>query len=387
MQMPENGAGQLAHVKVLDLSRMYPGASCTLLLADLGADVVKVEAPGAGDGMRGTAAPGEFNAGHTALNRGKRSLVLDLRSSGAADVLARLVQWADVVVESHRPGQLDGFGLGYEAMSVANPQIVWCSITGFGDHGPHVNAPGHDITYLGYSGVLNGLSTGPTSPPDSTIAVPMAATMAVVGILAALAQATRTGRGERLDVNMTDSAMWTISEDISRVANATAPGWGMFAARGVYTCADGREVTVAATEPRSWAALCSALDVPELAGNPLALDDQEAAAARLAEVFRTKPAADWCANPGFAGGVGPVNEVADLLDDPQVTERGSVVELTGSPVRVLGNPIRFGGAGGAEASHGLATPPELGAHTDEALADAGFGSDEIVALRAAGIVS
>jgi alpha-methylacyl-CoA racemase len=383
----DGGAGQLAHVKVLDLSRMYPGAFSTLLLADLGADVVKVEAPGAGDGIRGTVAPGQFNGTHTALNRGKRSLVLDLRSSGAADVLSRLVQWADVVIESHRPGQLDSFGLGYEVMSQVNPAVVWCSITGFGDFGPHVNAPGHDITYLGYAGVLSLLSTGPTTPPDSIIAVPLAATMAVIGVLAALAQAARTGRGERLDVNMTDSAMWTLSEDVARVATAPGPGWGMFAGRNVYTCADGREVTVAATEPRSWAALCSALDVPELAGNPLALEDQVAARARLAEVFRTKPAADWCADPGFFGGVGPVNELADLLDDPQVSERGSLVELKDSPVRVLANPIRFGSASGAEASHGLLVPPDLGTHTDEVLAAAGFDAGEIAALRADGIVS
>jgi alpha-methylacyl-CoA racemase len=385
--MAVQGEGQLAHVKVLDLSRFYPGAFSTLLLADLGAEVVKVEAPGVGDGIRGTVPAGDFNPAHTSLNRGKRSLVLDLRSPGAVGVLTRLVQWADVVVESHRPGQLDAFGLGYAAMSVANPLIVWCSITGFGATGPHVNAPGHDISYLGYSGVLSGLSRGATTPVRSTLAVPLAGTMAVVGILAALVKATQTGYGERLDVNMTDSAMWTLSEDVARVANTTDPGWGIFASSGVYTCLDGREVTVAATEPRSWAILCAALDVPELAGHPLMLEDQDFAAARLTEVFRTKAAADWCAEPGFAGGIGPVNDVEDLLDDPQVTQRGSLVELTGSPLRVLANPIRFGGANGEAASYGLLGAPELGADTDAALTTAGFDSGDIAALRAAGTVS
>ena len=380
--MAGHGEGQLAHVKILDLSRLYPGAFSTLLLADLGAEVVKVEAPGVGDGIRGTVAAGTFNPAHTSLNRGKRSLVLDLRSSGAVAVLTRLVQWADVVVESHRPGQLDRFGLGHAAMSVANPQIVWCSITGFGATGPHASAPGHDLSYLGYSGVLRGLSRGPTTPVSSTLAVPLAGTMAVIGILAALVKASRTGHGERLDVNMTDSAMWTLSEDVTRVANTSDPAWGVFAASGVYACSDGREITVAATEPRSWAILCAALNLPELAGHPLTLEDQEFATARLAEVFHTRPAADWCAEPGLAGGIGPVNDVADLLDDPQVTERGSLVALADSPLRVLANPIRFGGANGEAASHGLTPPPELGADTDAALTAAGFSSDEIAALHA-----
>jgi alpha-methylacyl-CoA racemase len=374
-------------VKILDLSRFYPGAFCTLLLADLGAEVVKVEAPGVGDGIRGTVPAGDFNPAHTSLNRGKRSLVLDLRSPGAVDVLSRLVQWADVVVESHRPGQLDKIGLGYEDMSLANPRIVWCSITGFGASGPNVNAPGHDISYLGYSGVLKGLSRGATTPVKSTLAVPLAGTMAVVGILAALVKASRTGQGERLDVNMTDTAMWTLSEDITRVANTKDEGWGIFAASGVYTCSDGREVTVAATEPRSWAILCAALELPELAGHPLALENQDFATARLTEVFRTKPAAVWCADPGFAGGVGPVNDVEDLLDDPQVTERGSLVGLSGSPLQVLANPIRFGGSTGKAASHGLLPPPNLGADTDGALASAGFDAQQIAALRAEGTVS
>ena len=141
---PAPGA-PLHDVKVLDLSRMAPGAFCTLLLADLGADVVKVEAPGAGDGLRGIVGPEGFGASHVALNRGKRSLALDLRNPAAAAVLRRLVGWADVVVESHRPGQLDRFGLGYEAMSTEQPALVWCSITGFGDFGPRADEPGHGL--------------------------------------------------------------------------------------------------------------------------------------------------------------------------------------------------------------------------------------------------
>ncbi|HEX4018622.1 MAG TPA: CaiB/BaiF CoA-transferase family protein [Frankiaceae bacterium] len=382
--------GPLAGVRVLDLSRMYPGAFCTQLLADLGADVLKVEGPGAGDGLRHVAIS-DFNGTHTALNRGKRSLVLNLKNSGAAGVLARLVKDADVVVESHRPGQLDQLGMGYDAMSAANPRIVWCSITGFGDHGPLAQAAGHDITYLGYAGMLGLLSDGPTSTPGLTIAVPMAASLAAVGILAAVVEAGRTGKGSRWDASMADSAMWALGENFALEANAPAPGWGTMAGRNVYTCADGRQVTVASTEPRSWAALTTALDAPDIADFSLSLGADSAVLSRLSEVFATKPAADWCANPGYAGGVGPVNTVADLVTDPAMVERGSIVSLAPSGIRVLANPIRPGGStdgsSGEFASHGLTDPPELGADTDAALTAAGFTPDEISALRSERIVS
>lgn len=385
MSSPTASAGPLAGIKVLDLSKMFPGAFCTLFLADLGAQVLKVEAP-AGDGLRGRV-PGQFSASHTALNRGKRSLVLDLRNPGAAAVLGRLVQWADVVIESHRPGQLDELGLGYEAMSIQNPRLVWCSITGFGDFGPNTTAPGHDLTYLGYAGLLSRLADGPTTPSSTSLSLPLAGLMAASGVLAALTEAGRTGQGSRLDVNMTDSAMWVLAEDFARAANAPGPGWGTFAARNVYRCSDGREVTVASTEPRTWARLCEGLGAPELAGHRLGMDDDAPVRARLAEVFATKPAAEWVADPGLAGGVGPVNDVADLLEDPQVTDRGSLVPLTGSDIRVLANPIRFGRARGDEASHALGQPPDLGADTDAALAAAGLTAREIAALRAEQVIA
>ena len=378
--------GPLRDVHVLDLTRMIPGGFCTLLLADLGADVVKVESPASGDGLRGMYGAG-FDAAHIALNRGKRSVALDLRQDGAAPVLDRLVGWADLVVESHRPGQLDRFGLGYEAMSARHPQIVWCSITGFGDFGPNTDAPGHDVTYLGYAGLLARLSDGEPTPPGTVVSIPLAATLAATGMLAALHDAERTGKGTRLDVNMTDSAMWVRSEDITRAANAPGPAWGTFSARNVYRCADGRHVTVAATEPRAWSALCEALGVPDVAGHRFGVDPDEPVAARLAEAFLARPAADWVAEPGLAGGVGPVNDAPDLLDDPQVTERGSLVTLDGTDTVVLANPLRFHSASGDDASHATTAPPDLGAHTDDVLHDTGLSDEDIAALRSTGVVA
>jgi alpha-methylacyl-CoA racemase len=382
-----DAGGPLAPVKVLDLTRMYPGAFATLLLADLGADVVKVESPGAGDGLRPMAPPGEFNAAHVALNRGKRSLVLDLRSPGAAAVLRGLVRWADVVVESHRPGQLDRLGLGYETMREENAKVVWCSVTGFGDTGPNTDAPGHDLTYLGYAGLLDRLAEGPATPPATTISIPLAALMATVGILAGLAEANRTGQGRRLDANMVDSAMWVLAEDVARAANQPAPGWGTFAARNVYRCADGRDVTVAASEPKPWAALCEGLGTPDLLDHRMGVDDEAPVLARLTQVFATRPAAAWVVDPGLRAGVGPVNQPADLLEDAQVTDRASLVALAASGARVLANPIRFEGEGGVSATLAGTDPPALGADTDAVLEAVGFTPAQIAGLRTDGVVA
>jgi alpha-methylacyl-CoA racemase len=381
MNASGTSAGPLSDIRILDLTRMYPGAFCTLLLADLGAEVMKVEGPGSGDGMRMMAPPGEFNPAHTALNRGKRSLVLDLRKPGAADVLRRLVQQADVVIEAHKPGQLDAMGVGYEMMRAANPRLVWCSLTGFGDHGINAAAPGHDLTYLGAAGLLGRLAQGSASPPAAPVSLPLAALMGAVGILAALNEVRRTGQGQRLDANMVDSAMWTMSEDVARAAVSPAPGWGTMAARNVYDCADGRQVTVASNEPRTWAKLCEALAVPELAAHRMGVDADEPVTARLTEVFRSKPASTWLVEPGLAGGVGPVNDTGDVLNDPQVTSRGSLIHLDDASYQVLANPIRFGSQTGAAASQATAPAPALGADTDDILRHAGFTPEEIQALR------
>lgn len=377
----------LSHVRVLDLTRLYPGAFCTQLLADLGADVLKVEAPRFGDGMRMSFGGGVAPA-HVALNRGKRSLTLDLKKPQAADVLRRLATDVDVLVESQRPGMLDQMGVGYDALRALNPRLVWCSLTGFGQSGPLANAPGHDITYLGYSGLLSRLAGSGRPPmPDTTVAVPLAGVLGAVGILAALAARSRTDEGSRVDTSMAEAALWLVSEDVARAAIARGPNWGAMAARQNYRCADGRWVTVAATEPKAWAALCTALELPELAAHQIG-SDEEATIEQVAAAFATRPAAHWTATPGLAGGVGPVNEPGDLLDDPHLAARAGIVELPGGTAgsRVVANPVRIGGGDGRASSAGLRWPPDLGADTDAALAAAGFSGDEIAALRADGVV-
>lgn len=275
----------LTGIRVLDLSRMYPGAFCSVLLADLGAEIIKIEAPGFGDGMRAMAAPGTLNAAHAALNRGKRSVVLDLRKPAGAEALRRLVVDADVLIESHKPGQLDAMGIGFEALRAIQPGLIWCALTGFGTSGPNVEAGGHDITYLGYSGMLSRLSQGDPTPPAVAVSLPMTGLMGVTGILAALQGRQQTGVGARVDANMVETAMWTLTEEFTRAAVAPTTGWGSMAARATYRCADGRFVVVAANEPKVWATLCNGLGVEDLAGHRMGVDPEAPVIARLTEVF------------------------------------------------------------------------------------------------------
>jgi crotonobetainyl-CoA:carnitine CoA-transferase CaiB-like acyl-CoA transferase len=371
----------LEHIRVLDLSRMYPGAYCTSLLADFGADVIKIEAPGAGDGLRFLTID-DFPATHIALNRGKRSVTLNLRSARAGDVLRRLVAQADVLVESQRPGSLEQAGLGFDSLREINQGLIWCSLTGFGPDGPLATAPGHDMTYLGQSGLLSTLTVDDRPPvPGSTISLGLTGVMAAFGIVSAVAGRARTGIGCRVDATMADASTWVIADMLAQAANrqAAAP-WGSLAARANYRCADGKWITCTATEPRAWAKLVDALGAPDLADYRVGVDDATAMQ-RLTEIFASQPAAHWVANPGLAGGIGLVADASDVLTDPQTIHRGSIISLADDGPRVFANPLRIDLASGDQASHARSAPPDVGQHTDLVLTAAGFTQTEIETLR------
>ena len=377
--------GPLAHLKVVDLSRLYPGAYASQLLVDLGADVLKIEAPKGGDGLRFMAG-GSTSPVHSALNRGKRSLTLDIRQPKGADIFRRLVADADIVLDSHRPGALGELGIGWEQLRVDHRGLVWCSITGFGQQSPHAALPGHDITYAGYSGLLSKLSSdGVPRLPSIVVAIPVAALMAVSGILAAIVGRDASGEGAFVDASITDSAMWMLNEEVARQSSAPAPGWGSMAARGIYRCGDGNYVTVASNEPRTWATLCAGMDLPDLAEHRHG-SDEPAAIARLSARFLEKPAAEWVASPGLHGGIGPVNRPEDLLVDPHLTARNGLAPVNADePMRVLTSPLRL------TRNHGPEVPiivpaPDLGADTDAVLHELGLSQDEIGALREAGLI-
>ncbi|TML66607.1 MAG: CoA transferase [Actinobacteria bacterium] len=372
----------LTDLRVLDLSRLQPGAYCTELLADLGADVVRVEQPGRGDPIRGI--PGA----HVAYNRGKRSITLDLKHERAPEVIRALARTVDVLIESGRPGSYDELGFGYAQLAADNPRLIWCAITGYGQNGPYVNRTGHDLTFLGYSGLLATMAAGTVpATPDFVMAVPYGALMAAVAILAAVHERQHTGCGRFIDISITDAATWVLGEHVARVAAGGQVGWGQTANRRAYRCADGELITVAAAEAAPWAALCAALDLPELA-SPGELSQAEIAE-RLAAVFATRPAREWIDLLADAGtNVAAVNRVDDLFDDPHVKARESLVTIAGADgdATVWRVPIRLDDVDGTAAPFTPGPPPAMGEHTDAVLAEAGFSPEEREQLRRDGVV-
>lgn len=322
----------LEGVFVLDFSTLLPGPLATLLLAEAGAEVVKVERPGGGDGMRAYAPGwGADGAGFALLNRGKRSVALDLKDPADRARLAPLLARADVLVEQFRPGVMARLGLGYDAVSAANPGVIYCSITGYGQTGPRSGDAGHDLNYIGDTGLL-ALSMG---PPDSP-AVPPAlvadigggAYPAVINILLALRERERTGRGRHLDVSMSDNlfpfAFWALGSGLAAgrwPGNGTDLLTGGTARYRLYPTRDGRYVAAAPIEQRFWDAFCDAIGLEP----PLRRDQEDPAATvrRVAEIVAGETAETWRAR--FAGRDCCCTIVAGLdeaVRDPHFQARG-----------------------------------------------------------------
>jgi crotonobetainyl-CoA:carnitine CoA-transferase CaiB-like acyl-CoA transferase len=388
----------LEHLKVVDLTRLLPGGYCTLLLADLGADVLKVEEPGKGDYVRWMPPmAGDISAGHLALNRGKRSLTLNLKHDAGRDVLKRLARDADVLIESFRPGVMDRLGVGYDALAAENPRLVYCAISGYGQDGPYRDRAGHDINYLGYAGVLDIVGESPDHPPvDPGVQIADiggGGLMAAVGILAALSERERTGRGRFVDIGMMDGALSWLSIHVQAYTmTGVVPKRGAMRLSGelacyhVYRAGDGKYVTVGALEPQFWRAFCEALGLGELIEQQFAShEQQEAMKATIAEKLATRSRDEWCAELAHLDMCfGPVNDMEEALADPQAIARAMVadVPVPGGSVRAVGNPLKMRG----DDALPLRAAPGFGEHTEDVLRASGYGDDDIKSMREAGTI-
>ncbi len=387
----------LAGLRVLDLSRLLPGPYATLVMADLGATVDKVEDPTGGDYIRQMPPfSGDESALFYALNRNKRSVALDLKAPSHAAAFKRLVKGYDVLVESFRPGVMDRLGLGYEALSAENPRLVYCAISGYGQTGPDRLKGGHDLNYIARAGVLGygGSPEGPPAMPGVQIAdVGGGSLFGLVGILAALFERERTGRGRFVDVSMTEGAMAFLHMHLaarlfagpegSPLARGREPLNGGYVCYNVYRTKDGRHLAVGALEPKFFAGVCERLGRPDLMD--AAYDTGEAgekARAELQRIFAQHPLSHWM--KVFEGAdvcVEPVHEGDDVLNDPQHRARGVFVEAYDEQrkraVTHLRTPLSFGPLP-------VRPPPALGQHSREILAEAGFAPAEVETILAQG---
>jgi crotonobetainyl-CoA:carnitine CoA-transferase CaiB-like acyl-CoA transferase len=397
-------APPLSDIRVLDLTRLLPGGFCSLLLADFGADVVKVEDTAAGDYVR-WAPPyygdedqqplGTRSALYLSLNRGKRSIRLDLKSDGGRAAFLRLAGDCDVVLESFRPGVLDRLGCGYDALREVNSGIVYCAITGYGQDGPNTQRAGHDTNYLALNGLLGltGAADGPPVQAGGQIAdLGGGALMAAFGVMAALHERRRTGEGQLVDVSMTDGSLaWLAMAAAQHLCDGELPRRGAGALNGGIACylpyeaADGW-VSCGALEPKFWQAFCRGVDREGLIEHQFAAPGSEGWR-QVAEVFRGRTRDQWQAfNDEHDCCIEPILDLDEALASELVRAREMVVRIDQpglGEVRLLGTPVKMSRTPGDPAR----PAPALGEHTREVLGEAGFGDDEIAALLESGAIA
>jgi crotonobetainyl-CoA:carnitine CoA-transferase CaiB-like acyl-CoA transferase len=399
----------LSGIRVLDLSRLLPGGFCSLLLADFGAEVLKVEDTGAGDYIRW--APPYYDGAHDSarsalflsLNRNKRSIRIDLKQESGREVLLRLVRDHDVVLESFRPGVLDRLGVGYERMRQENPGLVYCAISGYGQTGPKREASGHDMNYLGLIGLL-GL-TGERGGPPVQAAGQIAdlgggALMAAFGIMAALRERDGgpgkpgSGEGQLVDVSMADGALsWLAMVAGQHFADGVVPHRGGQPLAGSlicyrpYECSDGW-VTLGALEPKFWQAWCRGVGHEELIEKQFERPGSKAHE-QVIDIFKARTRAEWAQ---FATEhdccLEPVLDLDEALDSELVREREMVVTLdqpgVEGGVRQLGVPVKLDRTPG---EHNRLPGPALGEHTEQVLRAAGYSDKQIAELLEQGAVA
>ena len=396
-----NGKLPLQGIKVIDFSQILAGPFCTMLLADMGADVVKIEKPNGGDDTRRYGPPfieGE-SAAFLTLNRNKRSIILDLKSEQGIAIVRRMLEDADVMIHNFRPGVVDRMGLAYDNVSAINPAIVYCTVSGFGTTGPYSSRAGFDLVAQGMSGLMS-INGFPGAPP-AKVGVPMAdlntGMFCAYGILTAYINRLATGQGQHVDASLLESGMaYTLYESATYFATGEVAGplgsaHRMIAPYQAFATQDGY-INIGAANQNNWERMCRAvgredlLDDKRFASNPERMVSIDALTPIMEETFRTQTTAHWVEVLEKAGvPCGPIYNIEQVYADPHVQSRDMAVELEhpkSGAIRNIGVPVKLSDTPGS-----VRTPaPLLGQHSDEVLAQFGYAATDIEAFKNAGVL-
>jgi crotonobetainyl-CoA:carnitine CoA-transferase CaiB-like acyl-CoA transferase len=388
-------------IQVLDLSRALAGPYCTMMLADMGAEVIKVEMPGTGDDSRAWGPP--FVEGESAyfmsINRNKKSITLDMKGDKAIEIIMKLIKQSDVLVENFRPGAMERLGLAYQQVKAANPRLVYCSISGFGQNGPYRMLPGFDQVLQGMGGLMS--ITGEAGGPPVKVGVPIAditaGMFAAYGIAIALFTREKTGRGQMVDISLLDGqvalltyragsffASGEIPERIGSGHPVIVP-YQAFKAKDVF-------INIAVGNDQLWGKFCKAVGLetimndPRFATNAKRVQNRDAVVKAVGDLIATKNGEEWLTILTDAGiPCGPIYTVDKIFSDPQIIHRQMVTELqhpTAGTIKVTGNPVKLSDTPGEITM----PPPLLGQHTREVLEGLGYSAGDIEQLRQAKII-
>jgi crotonobetainyl-CoA:carnitine CoA-transferase CaiB-like acyl-CoA transferase len=397
--MEQAPTGPLRGLRVLDLTRVLAGPTCTQMLGDLGAEVIKIERPGAGDDTRGFAPPfwpnTEESAYFLGANRNKKSVALDIAKPEGQAIAHRLLERCDVLVENFKVGALAKYGLGWEQLQPKHPRLIYCSITGFGQDGPYAPRPGYDALVQAMGGVMS--LTGDANGSPQKVGIPIADLFAglygCIGLLAALNHRNATGEGQRIDIGMLDTHVaWLANQGMNYLATGENPPrlgnqHPNIAPYQEFPTADGYLILAVGNDP-TFERFCKNFGQERLLAderfstNAKRVENRDLVTETLTPVMRSKTTAEWIeALEALKIGCGPINTLAQVFADPQVRARGCVVEMphaSGETVKVIANPVRLSATPPAYNS----APPVLGQHTAEVLSGLlGMGEAEIAALR------
>lgn len=392
MSLPLDG------IRVLDLSRLLPGPFCTMYLADMGAEVIKIEDTVQGDYIRWLPPYiGKRSARFIALNRNKKSVTLNLKEKKGVELFLKLVETADVVVESFRPGVLDKLGAGYEEAKKVNPGIIYCALTGFGQTGPYAQWAGHDLNFISYTGVLsmNSSASGKPMPPGTQIGDLSGAMNAVIGILSALLQKRTSGEGCFVDVALSEGAMFMLPMTFGALqAGETMTAHGHRDLTGgqpcydVYETSDGKYVALGAIEPKFFKKFCALCERPDLEILHFATGkDGEKLRNELTALFKTRTSQEWLTlleeqDVCFS----PVKNPEEALTDPHLIARQVMVKVPVDEMTTVEQPSLPFKMSGHNSRTEHAAPPDFGADTGEYLSEIGVSENELKELRKNGII-